>query len=107
MAPHLQIGGRPIRNSSVAVAARIRTAATAARIGRFITLRLTQRDAACKGLLLVRNQSSMLRAYGPNCDGSTIDPSKSQSIPDEATWIDLDEPTRAEDKLVEQCVGVQ
>lgn len=49
----------------------------------------------------------MLRAYGPNCDGSTIDPSKGQSIPDEATWIDLDEPTRAEDKIVEQCVGVQ
>ena len=49
----------------------------------------------------------MLRAYGPNCDGSVIDPGKGQRIPDDATWIDLEEPTRDEDKLVEQCVGVQ
>ena len=49
----------------------------------------------------------MLRAYGPNCDGSIIDPGKGQRIPDDATWIDLEEPTREEDKLVEQCVGVQ
>jgi len=49
----------------------------------------------------------MLRAYGPHCDGSVIEPAKGQRIPDEATWIDLEEPTREEDKLVEQCVGVQ
>jgi len=49
----------------------------------------------------------MLRAYGPNCDGSIIDAGKGQLIPDDATWIDLEEPTREEDKLVEQCVGVQ
>lgn len=49
----------------------------------------------------------MLRAYGPNCDGSIIDPGKGQRIPDDATWIDLEEPTRDEDKLVEECVGVQ
>ena len=49
----------------------------------------------------------MLRAYGPNCDGSVIDPGKGQRIPDDATWIDLEEPTREEDKLVELCVGVQ
>ena len=49
----------------------------------------------------------MLRAYGPNCDGSVIDPAQGQRIPDDATWIDLEEPTRDEDKLVEQCVGVQ
>jgi magnesium transporter len=49
----------------------------------------------------------MLRAYGPNCDGSVIDPAKGQRIPDDATWIDLEDPTREEDKLVEQCVGVQ
>ena len=44
----------------------------------------------------------MLRAYGPNCDGSIIDPGKGQRIPDDATWIDLEEPTREEDKLVER-----
>ncbi|GAA4752345.1 magnesium transporter CorA family protein [Sphingomonas daechungensis] len=49
----------------------------------------------------------MLRAYGPNCDGGIIDAGKGQRIPDDATWIDLEEPTRDEDKLVEECVRVQ
>ena len=49
----------------------------------------------------------MLRAYGPNCDGSIVEPGKGQRIPDDATWIDLEEPTHEEDKLVEHCVGVQ
>ena len=49
----------------------------------------------------------MLRTYGPNCDGSIVEPGKGQRIPDDATWIDLEEPTHEEDKLVEQCVGVQ
>jgi magnesium transporter len=49
----------------------------------------------------------MLRAYGPKCDGSVIDAAKGQRIPDDATWIDMEEPTREEEKLVEQCVGVQ
>lgn len=49
----------------------------------------------------------MLRAYGPNCHGEIIEAGKGQRIPDDATWIDLEEPTREEDKLVEQCVGVQ
>ena len=47
----------------------------------------------------------MLRAYGPGCEGQIID-AATQRIPDEATWIDLEEPTHAEEKLVEQCVGV-
>ena len=49
----------------------------------------------------------MLRTYGPGCDGRIIDPGKGQLIPDEATWIDLEEPTRDEDQLVERCVKVQ
>jgi magnesium transporter len=49
----------------------------------------------------------MLRAYGPKCHGEIIEAGKGQLIPDDATWIDLEEPTRDEDKLVEQCVGVQ
>ena len=32
----------------------------------------------------------MMRAYGPMCDGSVIDPAKGQRIPDDATWIDLE-----------------
>ena len=47
----------------------------------------------------------MLRAYGPGCDGRIIDP-KSERIPDEATWIDLEEPTHEEEKLVERCITV-
>jgi magnesium transporter len=48
----------------------------------------------------------MLRAYGPNCDGSIVDAAKGQRIPDDATWIDMEEPTRDEDRLVEECVRV-
>ena len=47
----------------------------------------------------------MLRAYGPGCDGSIVDP-KLQRIPEDATWIDLEEPTDEEERLVERCIGV-
>lgn len=45
----------------------------------------------------------MLRAYGPGCDGSVLE-AKLEKIPDDATWIDLDEPTKEEEELVERCV---
>ena len=47
----------------------------------------------------------MLRAYGPECDGSVIDAAHG-SIPGSATWIDLEEPTKDEEKLVERCLGL-
>ena len=47
----------------------------------------------------------MLRTYGPGCDGSIIDP-RSQSIPEDAAWIDLEEPTHEEEQLVERCINV-
>ena len=47
----------------------------------------------------------MLRTYGPGCDGSIVDP-KIQKIPDDATWIDLEEPTNDEERLVERCIAV-
>jgi magnesium transporter len=47
----------------------------------------------------------MLRAYGPGCEGEVIDP-KTERIPDEATWIDLEEPTHEEERLVERCIKV-
>ena len=47
----------------------------------------------------------MLRTYGPGCDGSIVDP-KIQKIPDDATWIDLEEPTNEEEDLVERCIAV-
>ncbi|HEV8407720.1 MAG TPA: magnesium transporter CorA family protein [Sphingomicrobium sp.] len=47
----------------------------------------------------------MLRAYGPACDGTIID-ANLEHIPDDAMWIDLEEPTKEEEKLVERCVEV-
>jgi magnesium transporter len=47
----------------------------------------------------------MLRTYGPDCDGSVIDPAGGE-IPPGATWIDLCEPTREEEKLVERVLGL-
>ncbi|MEO5773984.1 MAG: magnesium transporter CorA family protein [Sphingomicrobium sp.] len=47
----------------------------------------------------------MLRTYGPSCDGSLIAADR-QHIPEGATWIDLEEPTREEEQLVERCIGV-
>jgi len=47
----------------------------------------------------------MLRAYGPGCDGRIID-AKTGSIPEHAAWIDLEEPTHEEEKLVERCIKV-
>ena len=46
----------------------------------------------------------MLRTYGPDCDGSIVDP-KHGGIAPGATWIDLEEPTREEERLVEQAIG--
>jgi magnesium transporter len=46
----------------------------------------------------------MLRAYGPGCDGSVVE-AKLGTIPEGATWIDLEEPTPEEEKLVERVVG--
>ena len=47
----------------------------------------------------------MLRAYGPNCDGSIVDP-KLERLPEDAAWIDLEEPTEDEEALVERCIKV-
>jgi magnesium transporter len=47
----------------------------------------------------------MLRAYGPGCNGSLID-GNAERIPDDATWIDLEEPTPEEERLVERCIKV-
>jgi len=47
----------------------------------------------------------MLRTYGPDCDGSIVDPNHG-GIPAGATWIDLDEPTHEEEKLVEKAIGL-
>ena len=47
----------------------------------------------------------MLRLFGPHCDGSPIEASALALIPDDVAWIDLLEPTREEEKLVEKFIG--
>ncbi|MEO6581889.1 MAG: magnesium transporter CorA family protein [Sphingomicrobium sp.] len=47
----------------------------------------------------------MLRTYGLDCDGSIVDPGHG-GIPPGATWIDLEEPTREEEQLVERFMGL-
>jgi magnesium transporter len=47
----------------------------------------------------------MIRVYGPGCDGEVVDAS-SEKIPLAAKWIDLEEPTRDEELLVERCLEV-
>jgi magnesium transporter len=47
----------------------------------------------------------MLRAYGPGCDGSVVE-AEGEKIPDDATWIDLEQPTNEEEQLVERCITV-
>ena len=46
----------------------------------------------------------MLRVYGPDCDGSEIDAATGR-IPPGTTWMDLEQPTREEEALVEALVG--
>jgi magnesium transporter len=45
----------------------------------------------------------MLRTYGPGCDGTVLE-ATADKIPNGATWIDLEEPTREEEQLVERCI---
>lgn len=48
----------------------------------------------------------MLRAFGPDCDGTILEADRG-TIPPGATWIDLEEPTRDEEKLVEKVIGLE
>ncbi|MEO6432362.1 MAG: magnesium transporter CorA family protein [Sphingomicrobium sp.] len=47
----------------------------------------------------------MLRVFGPGCGGKIIDATR-EKIPAKASWIDLEEPTEAEEALVERCLGI-
>src|SRR3954453_21649163 len=97
--PHVQIGWRPMVSSIPAAAQTIATAR--AKVRRNMGTWLSRR-----GLLANYRRSAetsgMLRAYGPACDGRIIDATEAK-IPDEATWVDLEEPTSEEEALVERC----
>lgn len=47
----------------------------------------------------------MLRLFGPNCDGSPLEVAAAARIADDVVWIDLLEPTREEEALVERFIG--
>ena len=47
----------------------------------------------------------MLRLFGPHCDGSPVDLGPQAHIPEDVTWLDLLEPTREEEALVEGLIG--
>ncbi|MFN2472851.1 MAG: magnesium transporter CorA family protein [Sphingomicrobium sp.] len=47
----------------------------------------------------------MLRLFGPHCDGSPFDLCPAASIPPDVVWIDLLEPSRAEEAVVEKFIG--
>src|SRR5690348_13579205 len=70
-----------------------------------IAPRLSRANPLAKHGCSADTRPTMLRTYGPGCDGRIID-AHSERIPDEATWIDLEEPTHEEEKLVERCVEV-
>jgi len=47
----------------------------------------------------------MLRLFGPDCPPSPVDPSDTNLKLGSAVWLDLLEPTREEEALVEQLIG--
>jgi len=46
----------------------------------------------------------MLRLFGPGCPAKPVDP-QAFDCADQAVWVDLLEPTRDEEKLVERLIG--
>jgi magnesium transporter len=49
--------------------------------------------------------AAMLRLFGPNCSPAPVDVAKVKAIPKGTFWIDLLNPTRAEEKLAEKALG--
>jgi magnesium transporter len=48
----------------------------------------------------------MLRLFGPDCPIVPIDPEGKDALPQGAVWIDLLDPTKAEEALAEKFVGI-
>jgi len=47
----------------------------------------------------------MLRLFGPGCPAEPVDPATLSTLPEGAVWIDLLEPTEAEEALAEKLLG--
>ena len=48
----------------------------------------------------------MLRVFGLHCNAAPIEASDVAAIPEDAVWVDLLEPTKAEEALAEKFVGI-
>ena len=48
---------------------------------------------------------AMLRLFGPDCSPAPVDASHTEAIPQAAMWVDLLNPTKDEERLVEAAVG--
>ena len=49
--------------------------------------------------------TAMLRVYGPTCDGYLLEATPTAQVPADVAWLDLLEPTREEEALVEKFIG--
>lgn len=47
----------------------------------------------------------MLRLFGPGCPAEPVDPATITSLPEGAVWVDLLDPTEAEEALAEKLLG--
>ena len=55
---------------------------------------------------LLRTTRGMLRLFGPDCSPGPIEAENCTSLPEAAVWVDLLDPTKAEEALAEKFVGV-
>ena len=54
---------------------------------------------------MARETHAMLRVYGPTCDGYVLEATPTAQVPVDVAWLDLLEPTREEEALVEKFIG--
>jgi magnesium transporter len=52
------------------------------------------------------HHGAMLRLFGPDCTAAPLDADRHGPIPDGAIWVDLLEPTKAEEALAEKFIGI-
>ncbi|HXH00197.1 MAG TPA: magnesium transporter CorA family protein [Sphingomicrobium sp.] len=53
----------------------------------------------------MRTTPDMLRLFGPECSATPLDADKVRAVPKGAIWVDLLEPTKAEEALAEKFIG--
>jgi magnesium transporter len=100
--PQVQIGGRPMAKRIAAAAPTMMTAMKSARRPMRRALAATR---CLQSPVLRATPRDMLRLFGPDCPAKPIEPGSNAALPDQATWVDLFEPTHDEEKLAEKLIG--